>query len=64
MRILRINDVLDRTGIGAKSTLYKYIKDGSFPQPIKIGPKASGWREDEVDQWIAARTAERDQHAA
>ena len=32
-----------------------------FPRPTKLGPRAVAWVESEVDAWIDARIAERDQ---
>jgi len=57
-RLLRLKDVLVAIGV-RKSQLYKLIKEGSFPPPVKIG-RASTWPESEVEVWIAKRVAERD----
>ena len=53
--ILRRPQVEHRTGL-SRSTLYQYIQDGHFPQPLQLGPRAVGWLESEVSEWIAART--------
>ena len=50
-RLIRIKDVMDRTGL-ARSTVYKYINLGQFPQPIKLGTRAVAWVEREVEAWI------------
>jgi len=50
-RILRLPKVLDRTGLG-RSTIYAYIASGKFPKPIPLGPRAVGWNEAEVDEWL------------
>ena len=52
-KILRKPSVLDRTGWSAP-TLWRRVKDGSFPPPRQIGPRAVGWLESEVDAAIAA----------
>ncbi|MEQ1881281.1 MAG: AlpA family phage regulatory protein [Burkholderiales bacterium] len=31
------------------------IKDGVFPKPVPLGPRAVGWLESDVSDWIAAR---------
>jgi prophage regulatory protein len=41
-----------RTGL-KRSTLYARIAAGTFPKPYKLGLRASGWAEDEVEQWLA-----------
>ena len=28
------------------------VADRSFPQPVRLGARAIGWIESEVDQWI------------
>lgn len=53
-RILRRPLVQQRTGL-SRSTLYQYIKDGAFPAPLPLGPRAVGWLEQDVTNWIAAR---------
>lgn len=62
-RILRIRKVRDRTGL-APSSIYEKIAKGEFPKSIALGARAVGWIEAEIDEWIAARKAQRDAHAA
>jgi len=31
------------------------LADGKFPEPVNIGPRAVGWIESEIDEWIAER---------
>jgi prophage regulatory protein len=51
---LRHKQVETRTGL-SRSTIYQYIKDGVFPKPVPLGPRAVGWLEAEVSGWIAER---------
>jgi prophage regulatory protein len=51
---LRRRQVEARTGL-ARSTIYQYIKDGVFPRPVPLGPRAVGWLESDVSEWIAGR---------
>lgn len=37
------------------NTLWRMVKDGTFPSPIKFGPKTTAWKVAEVRGWIAAR---------
>lgn len=58
----RMAQVTARTGLSS-STIWLKVKHGEFPQPVRIsGPsgRAVGWVSAEVDDWIAARIAERD----
>lgn len=56
-RILRWPDVHGRTGL-SRSYIHLLISRGEFPVQIKLGPRASGWLESDVDAWIAERVAE------
>jgi prophage regulatory protein len=58
-RVLRQREVCRQIGLG-KSALYAAIQEGRFPQQVQLGPRAVGWLESEVSDWIAARAAERD----
>ena len=51
VRILKLKEVLTRTGLG-KTTLYMLISNGDFPQQIPLGLRAVGWLESEIDAWI------------
>lgn len=52
-RILRQPLVCEKTG-RADATLWKDVSEGTFPPPIRIGPRAVGWRESEVNAWLEA----------
>ena len=45
MRIIRLKEVIDSTGL-ARSTIYKYIAEGTFPKPVSLGDRCFGrsWR--------------------
>ena len=59
MRIIRLKEVIDCTGLG-RSTIYKYITEGTFPKPVPLGDRRVGWVEGAVHDWILARIEERD----
>ena len=50
VRLLRVNEVLERVGLG-KTTLFGAIKAGRFPPGFKHG-NLRLWREDEIDEAI------------
>jgi prophage regulatory protein len=58
--------LLDDDGLKAKGVTYtkvhlwRLVKAGKFPPPIKIGNGRNAWVDHEIDQWIAERIAERD----
>ena len=52
--ILRVDAVAERIGL-ARPTIYRMVKDGEFPRPVKITTRAVGWRESDLSAWIASR---------
>jgi len=52
--ILPRHQVQQRTGL-SRSTLYQYIKEGAFPASVQLGPRAVGWLESDISDWITAR---------
>jgi predicted DNA-binding transcriptional regulator AlpA len=36
----------------SKSTLWRMVAQGKFPKPIKLGPRLTAWRSEEVHEWI------------
>ena len=59
-RVLRIEDACIKVGM-PRSSFYRAVARGELPQPIKLGAKASGWLEHELDAFIDARMAARGQ---
>ena len=53
-RILRLPEVKQRTGLG-RSSIYAGMKDGSFPEHIRLGVRSVGWPENVINEWIADR---------
>ena len=53
-RVLRLKEVKETTGL-SRSSIYALQQRGLFPQSIRIGPKATGWYEDEVQNYIETR---------
>ncbi len=54
--VLRLPAVKARTGL-SRSTIYAYMRDGRFPQPVAISERCVAWIESEIDAWIADRIA-------
>lgn len=58
-RILRLPEVKAKTGFG-RSTIYAPVykkrgASGEFLRSIRIGARAVGWLESDIDQWIETR---------
>lgn len=50
-QILRCTDVIGRTGL-SRSTIYEKMQRGDFPKPRKLGLRAVGWRESDIELWL------------
>lgn len=57
--ILRLPGVKKKTGL-SRSTIYDKVQKKQFPEPVKIGERAVGWIEAEVDGWVNDRIEARD----
>lgn len=53
-RLIRLPEVESVTGT-KKSTIYKLVRDGSFPQPVRLSARMVAWSEAAVQAWIRAR---------
>lgn len=47
---LRRSAVEQITGL-RRSSIYKFIDEGRFPKPIRIGPRAVAWLESDIAAW-------------
>jgi len=56
--VLRLPIVKARVGL-SRSTIYKFIAEGTFPAAVRLGPRAVGWLEHEIQDWIVARAQSR-----
>ena len=53
-RLLTRREVEERVALG-RSAIYELMRDGKFPEPIKVGRRAVRWYESEINAWIASR---------
>ncbi len=54
MRLIRLKEVINLTGLG-RSSIYKFMMEGHFPQSISLGERAIAWDENEIDEWILSK---------
>ena len=52
--ILRLPEVKNRTGL-SRSSIYAFMKAGTFPQSRRLGKRSIGWFESEIIAWIEQR---------
>lgn len=46
-RLLRLPEILRIFPIG-RSTWWQGVKDGRFPKPIKLGPRTTAWKAEDI----------------
>ena len=51
-RFMRIAEILSVIPIG-RSTWWKWVAEGKAPKPVKLGPRTTAWKADEVYELIA-----------
>jgi prophage regulatory protein len=39
----------------SSATLWRMVKKGTFPVPVKISPRCTAWRSEDVAAWMQAR---------
>lgn len=53
-RLLRLGDVLDRTGL-SRTSLWRLEQAGDFPRRRRLGPNMVAWLESEITEWLQSR---------
>jgi prophage regulatory protein len=60
MVLLDYSDLRTKKGIPfTKQHIWRLVKQGIFPRPLKLGLKINSWDEAEIDEYIEARKAAR-----
>lgn len=57
-KILRTKAVCERIGL-SRTTLWRRVRGGEFPAPLRLGANAVGWREQVVEEWLGGLEAGR-----
>ena len=60
---IRINELATISGKGglmpfSPATIWRKVKDGTFPKPVKLGERITAWHMDDIEAWLAARHEE------
>ena len=58
-RIMRLPEVIHSTGY-KRSSIYNFMKEGSFPDCKSLGGRAVGWDSEEIQAWIDTRLSSED----
>jgi prophage regulatory protein len=55
--LLRLPQVRRAVGNLSRATIYRSVKNGSFPAPLKIGLRATAWRWGDIRAWLEQKAA-------
>ena len=58
-KVIKLSEVKQITTLSTAS-IYRQIKDNSFPRQIKLGERSSAWFLEEIIQWLEDKRIERD----
>ena len=58
-KVIKLSEVKQITTLSTAS-IYRQIKDKSFPKQIKLGERSSAWFYEEIIQWLEDKRIERD----
>ena len=39
----------------SRSSIWSWVKEGTFPKPIKLGKNCTAWNADDVHAWVQSR---------
>jgi prophage regulatory protein len=54
--LIRLPKVLEATGL-SRSSVYNRISQGTFPRPVRTGPRTVAWVSEEINEWIRLTVA-------
>jgi len=49
-KLIKLPEVIDLTG-KSRSSIYAAMREGAFPAPKKIGPRAVAWTTESIRNW-------------
>ncbi len=51
MQLYRLPQVLEYTGLGSRSSVWRAVKSGTFPAPVVVGRNRICWRLEDLEAW-------------
>lgn len=52
-----LNEVMRISGL-KRSTIYKYMDEGFFPKPMKMGSRKIAWNKEDIQKWLKSKGIE------
>jgi len=40
----------------SRSSIWSWVKEGTFPKPIKLGKNCTAWNASDINNWVEERT--------
>lgn len=53
--IIQTNEATRLLGYRDRHSLWRLVREGKLPAPIKLTPRRAGWRKSTLEQFIAER---------
>lgn len=53
MQLLTVQELTIHLKLKSKSTIYRWVSQGKFPEPIINNPKTKRWSTKQLKQWLA-----------
>ncbi len=53
-KLLRRRLVEEITGL-SRSSIYRLMRNGKFPVPVRVGPSAVRWKSSDIKIWLESR---------
>lgn len=53
-KIIRVEQVIELVQL-SRTTIWRMERENQFPQRVRLGTKAMGWKEAEIESWLAQR---------
>lgn len=51
LRLIRINRMIDLLSV-SRTTLWRWVNEGNFPQPHKVNGRTHGWTTSQYEEWL------------
>ena len=52
--VVRMSRLVEMIGL-SRSTIWKLLSEGKFPNPIRLGSRSRAWRIKDVEDWLESR---------
>jgi prophage regulatory protein len=54
VQFYRLSQLKEKLSV-SRSSIWSWVKDGSFPKPIKLGKNCTAWNSEDIHAWVRSR---------